>query len=160
MRVLIVFLGFFSSMVFASQECVQEVKVNDKSLVLNKTTRAEVEKIFGAAQESKNLYEVPYYELCYKVNGGDASLMFGFQSGSDLLRSVQMGVWNSALDERIRCSESPLNQISLNNKMLGQEEKKSTDGTQVLMRHCTIRKVDRAFSGILVESGVYLIDLE
>ncbi|MDO4705941.1 MAG: hypothetical protein Q4A98_07035 [Comamonadaceae bacterium] len=160
MRALIVFLGFLSSMAFASQECVQDVKINNSILVLNKTTRAEVEKIFGAAQESKNLYETPYYDLCYKVNGGDASLMFGFQSGSDLLRSVQMGVWNSALDERIRCSESPLNQISLNDKVLGQAEKKSTDGTQVLMQHCTIRKVDRAFSGILVDSGVYLIDLE
>lgn len=160
MRVLIFVLGFLSSMVLASQECVQEVKVNDSSLVLNKTTRAEVEKIFGAARKSKNLYEVPYYNLCYKVNGGDASLMFGFQADSDLLRSVQMGVWNSALDERIHCAESPLNQISLNNKVLGQGEKKSTDGTQVLMKHCTIRKVDRAFSGILVDSGVYLIDLE
>ncbi|RMX11321.1 hypothetical protein EBQ34_10735 [Vandammella animalimorsus] len=147
-------------MVFASQECVQEVRVNDNSLILNKTTRAEVEKIFGAAQELRGMYEVPYYDLCYKMSGGDASLMFGFQSGSDLLRSVQMGVWNSALDERIRCAEFPLNKVSLNSKVLGQGEKKSTDSTQVLMKHCTIRKIDRAFSGILVDSGVYLIDLE
>ncbi len=160
MKILLVLWGFAASVAVASQDCVYEVQVNDRLLALNQTTRAEVEKIFGAAQEAKTMYEVPYYDLCYKVNGGDASLMFGFQSGSDLLRSVRMGVWNSALDERVRCAESPLNQISLNSKVLGQGEKKSMDSTQVLMKHCTIRKVDRAFSGILVDSGVYLIDLE
>lgn len=160
MKVLIAFLSLFSSIAFASQECAYDVQVNDKLLTLNKTSRSEIESIFGAAQEVKTMYEIPHYDLCYKVNNGEISLMFGFQSRSDLLRSVRLGVWNSALDERIRCVDSSLNKISLNHKVLGQIEKKSTDSAQTLMKYCTIRKLDRAFSGILVDSGVYLIDLE
>ena len=162
MRISSLIILLLYSSVCAAEECTYQIKVNNDSYILNKSSANDIKKAFGEAESLRTIYEIPFYDLCYKTKDGEKAIIFGFDSNTNLLRSSSIIAWNEIIANHIKCSDSQLSRFSINDKFIGMNIKKHSSLEKIFVSksYCHIKQKGSVISGILVSFGVFLVDLE
>ena len=162
MRISSLIILLLCSSVYAAEECTYQIKINNDSYILNKSSANDIKKAFREAESLRTIYEIPFYDLCYKTKSGKKAIIFSFDSNTNFLRSSSIITWNEIIADHIKYSDSQLSQFSINDKFIGMNITKhsSSEKTFISRSYCHIQQKDSVISGILVNFGVFLVDLE